>query len=328
MIKAVSLFSGVGGMDLGFQNAGILTMLQVEIDRRCRQVLERHWPEVPKLEDVRDFREEHATALRRRATEVEGRRDRAHHQHVRDGGEQERGIDLVYGGFPCQDVSVAGARRGLAGSQSGLWFEFERVLSLVRPRWAVIENTVGLLSSNQGRDFGLILAGLGDIGYSVSWVVLDSQFFGVPQRRRRVYLVAGPGARATEQVLALCQGCDRYAGAGSPTEEVPAGLAVGYLDGDDGTLRNVPGLARSLTTKTRNEPEAETFVSGTGLWLRRLTMIERERCMGWPDNWTATDRYGLPIPETTRIKMTGNGVASPVAQWIGHRLVEVDKQLG
>ena len=126
-----SLFSGIGGFDLGFERAGMECAWQVETDIRARGVLARHWPEVERYEDVRNV----------------GRNDL-------------RAVDVVCGGFPCQDVSIAGRRAGLAGERSGLWFEFHRVLDELRPRWCIIENVPGLLSSNAGRDFATILSGL------------------------------------------------------------------------------------------------------------------------------------------------------------------------
>ena len=163
-MKAISLFSGVGGFDIGFERAGIETVLQVEKDEHCLSVLERHWPDVERMTDVR------AT---RRTDEIEG-------------------VDLIYGGFPCQDISIAGSRAGLTGERSGLWFEFERIVSELRPRWVVIENVAGLLSSNGGADLGVILTGLDKFGFDASWAVLDAQHFGVPQHRRRVFIVGGP----------------------------------------------------------------------------------------------------------------------------------------
>ena len=161
-MKAISLFSGAGGFEQGFDRAGIETQLMVEIDEKAQAVLRRHYPETELISDVRDVRE----------------------------GTEGDDIDLVYGGFPCQDVSVAGKRKGLAGSRSGLWFEFHRIVSQLRPRWVVIENVRGLLSSNKGRDFEVILEGLDELGYGVSWAVLDAQHFGVPQRRSSVFIVA------------------------------------------------------------------------------------------------------------------------------------------
>ena len=198
-MRAVSLFSGVGGFDLGFERAGIETGLQAEQDPHCLAILERHWPHVRRVSDVR------------RIGEGGSGRDG-------EGGRGADGIDLIYGGFPCQDLSVAGRRAGLGGERSGLWFEFHRVLRELRPRWCVIENVPGLLSSNSGRDFAVLLDGLDELGFDVSWAVLDAQHFGVPQRRRRVFIVGGPSRRAAEQVLSLCESCG-----GNP----PAGGAAG-----------------------------------------------------------------------------------------------------
>ena len=204
-MKAISLFSGVGGFDLGFERAGIETVLQAEIDPWCNKVLARHWPNTRRVTDVRcvgSFRES------TRRTQADG------HLATVDDGRRETGaglpdgVDLVYGGFPCQDVSVAGKRAGLGGERSGLWYEFHRVLSELRPRWTVIENVPGLLSSNDGRDFGILLDGLGELGYGVSWAVLDAQYFGVPQRRRRVFIVGCLGdQRSAQQVLSVCESC-------------------------------------------------------------------------------------------------------------------------
>jgi len=155
-----SLFSGIGGFDLGLERAGMTCAWQVEIDPACYRVLARHWPGVERYEDVKEV-----------------------------GKHQLAPADLVCGGFPCQDVSVAGKREGLAGERSGLFFEAARIIAELRPKWIVIENVPGLLSSNGGRDMGAVLGTLADIGYMGGYRVLDSQNFGVPQRRRRVFIV-------------------------------------------------------------------------------------------------------------------------------------------
>src|SRR5690606_35955242 len=112
--------------------------------KHCLSVLERHWPDTQRVTDVRDVGSERA--------------------------------DLVYGGFPCQDLSVAGARAGLSGERSGLFFEFARVLADIRPQWCVIENVPGLLSSNKGRDFATVLDSLDELGYGVAWAILDARY--------------------------------------------------------------------------------------------------------------------------------------------------------
>ena len=171
-LTAGSLFTGIGGFDLGMNHAGVQVAWMCETDKACQSVLRRHWQEVPIHGDIRDLR----------ASDV---------IHP----------DILMGGFPCQDVSVAGRRAGLDGERSGLWFEFRRIVGDLRPRWVVVENVPGLLSSNGGRDFAVILRGLVECGYGVAWRVLDAQFFGVPQRRRRVFIVGSLGDGRAAQVL-------------------------------------------------------------------------------------------------------------------------------
>ena len=296
-MKAISLFSGVGGFDIGFERAGIETVLQAEQDPWCLEVLARHWPETERVTDVRDVR----------------------------GGV---GIDLIYGGFPCQDVSVAGKRAGLGGERSSLWFEFERILSELRPRWAVIENVPGLLSSNKGRDFAVILDGLEDLGYSVGWAVLDAQNFGVPQRRRRVFIVAGATRRSVEQVLSLCESC----GGNPETSAAPrARIADTPESGIARALGGVGGgqdYSSSKGTLVVPDTDRMPFIPQHAGGVRRLTPLECERLMGWPDDWTRWTAGGKEIADSHRYRMAGNGVVASVAEWLGHRIVAVDADLG
>src|SRR5690606_11726146 len=97
--------------------------------------------------------------------------------------------ELIAFGFPCQDLSVAGQRKGLSGERSGLFFRCVEILGAVRPRWIIVENVTGLLSSNRGRDMSTVVDSLDELGYRWAYRVLDSQYFGVPQRRRRVFIV-------------------------------------------------------------------------------------------------------------------------------------------
>lgn len=167
-----SLFSGVGGFDLGFERAGMECVWQAENNKHALQVLANHWPNVKRYEDVKDV------------------------------GRKSETVDLICGGFPCQDLSVAGKRAGLAGERSGLWFEFRRIIEELAPTWVVIENVPGLLSSNKGRDMAILLGGLAQLGYGWAYRVLDSQYHGVAQRRRRVFIVGYFGdARVAAKVL-------------------------------------------------------------------------------------------------------------------------------
>ncbi len=200
-VNVGSLFSGVGGIDLGLERAGMRVLWQCEADPWRRAVLRSHWPDVPCYDDVRTVGTESAKRTSPDAgvavaLEV-GRAD------------ADAVPDLLCGGFPCQDLSVAGRRRGLvAGERSSLFFEFARIADLVRPRWLLIENVPGLLSSNGGRDFAVVLATLAELGYGVAWRVLDSRYFGVPQRRRRVFVVGHLGADSADPFLPFLEGCE------------------------------------------------------------------------------------------------------------------------
>src|SRR3989304_593576 len=185
-----SLFTGIGGFDLGLERAGWECRWQVELDPWRRQVLARHWPDVPRWADVRDFRYPNKVGVGSGLLK-QGRSD-----YRRD-----LGVDLICGGFPCQDLSVAGKRAGLAGERSGLFFEFARIAQTFRPTWLLIENVPGLLTSRKGHDFAVIVDTLADIGYGLAWRILDSQYFGVPQRRRRVYIVGHLGAPCPPEIL-------------------------------------------------------------------------------------------------------------------------------
>jgi DNA (cytosine-5)-methyltransferase 1 len=182
-MKAVSLFAGVGGFDLALTRAGVEVVAAVEIDKHARSVLAKQFPETPLLEDV---------------CNVTG-------DELRKLGFDSRGI--IVGGFPCQDLSVAGKRAGLGGSRSGLFWEIHRLLDETKAEWFILENVPGLLSSNGGRDMGTVLGALAELGYGVAYRVLDAQYFGVPQRRRRVFIVGrlGDSGRAPAKVLALLE---------------------------------------------------------------------------------------------------------------------------
>jgi DNA (cytosine-5)-methyltransferase 1 len=165
-MNSVSLFAGVGGFDLAMQRCGIDVVASVEIDKHASKVLAARFPNTHLFNDV---------------SEVTGEQLRA------VGFDPNNGI--ITGGFPCQDLSIAGARRGLAGDRSGLFWQIIRLADELRPKWLVLENVPGLLSSNGGKDMGIVIGELEQRGYGVCWRVLDAQHFGVAQRRRRLFIV-------------------------------------------------------------------------------------------------------------------------------------------
>ena len=185
MITGVSLFAGVGGFDLAMQRQGVKVVASVEIDKKCQEVLAHRFPESKIFDDV---------------TTVKGS------DLIAAGFTPSTGI--ITGGFPCQDLSVAGKRAGLAGERSGLFWEIARIVEETQSNWFIIENVPGLLTSNSGADFGVVIGTMADIGYGVAWRVLDAQYFGVPQRRRRVFIVGkrDPNSTSAGEVLFKSQG--------------------------------------------------------------------------------------------------------------------------
>ena len=169
-----SLFSGIGGIDLGMDLAGFECAWQVEVDGYCRKVLEQHWPEVPKYGDIYKVK-----------------------------GSELEPVDIICGGFPCQPVSQAGKRVGV-DDERWLWDEFYRLICEVRPRWVVAENVPGLLSANFGRAFGEVLRDLAEGGYDVVWDVFPAGGpggIGAPHRRERVFIVANNDRKRQQEQL-------------------------------------------------------------------------------------------------------------------------------
>ena len=165
--RVLSLFAGIGGFDLGLERTGgFKTVAFCEIDPFCRSVLAKNWPEVPCFEDVRTLTQE-----RLAATGI----DR---------------IDVITGGFPCQDVSSAGKQAGLDGERSGLWSEIVRLAGELRPRFILVENVAGLLTGEQGRWFGRVLGDLAALGYDAEWECIPASAVGAPHRRDRVWIIA------------------------------------------------------------------------------------------------------------------------------------------
>lgn len=160
-MNVLDLFSGIGGFSLGLERAGMKTVAFCEIEPFCRRVLNRHWPEVPIYDDV---------------TTLTARR-------LRDDGVT---VNLVCGGFPCQDISVAGRGDGLDGARSGLWREFYRLIDEIKPRWVVIENVAALRT----RGLDVILSSLDAIGYVGEWHLIPASACGAPHRRERIWIVA------------------------------------------------------------------------------------------------------------------------------------------
>lgn len=214
--NAVSLFAGIGGFDLAMARCGLDVAATVEIDRTCRETMSRNVGALSPAMQYGDIQGVTGESLRKEA-----------------GFWPETG--LITAGWPCQGNSVAGGRKGLADTRSSLWWEIARLLDETRPKWFLGENVAGLLSVNGGGDFGEIIGTLESIGYGLAWRVLDAQFFGVPQRRRRVFIAGclGDGIGPAE-VLLEPEGGGGDSPPGQQAGAPIAGAIAGSADGGGG----------------------------------------------------------------------------------------------
>lgn len=292
--RHASFFSGIGGFDFGFEAAGIETVSLCEKKSFCRDVLKKHWPNVPAFEDITDV--EAATI-----------------PHA----------DIWTAGFPCQDLSLArmGPRSGLRGSQSGLFFAFSELVSQCRPQVVVLENVHGLLTSHGGRDFTIILKALDDLGYGVAWRVFNSQHFGIPQSRRRVYVVGVyRDPRSAGKILLEPEcGDGDIAPRGSNEKKSPSLFQTIIGDFVKGPLMK----ARAHCIYAESARHTGTDWSRNYIWypdgrVRRFTPEETERVQGFPTGWTAID--GQETDDSKRYHAVGNSVTPQVTHWLGDRL--------
>lgn len=292
-IKCASFFAGIGGFDLGFENARIKTVFQCEIDIFCQSVLQRHWPKVPKCGDIRDI-------------------DPA---SIPD-------ADIWCGGFPCQDVSVARGwlgREGFKGQNTGLFYPFANLIDKRRPQVVLLENVSGLLSSHDGKDFSILLHTLSDLGYGVAWRTLNTRYFGAPQSRPRVYICAWSGsAERAYNVLFEHGACMK------PEKPRLAFLRPSKCKKTGAIVPEVAFCLAATSGRHTGTDWSRSYVSYKSE-VRRLTPTESERIQGFPAGWTepySDSSIGRDDLDSLRYKAAGNAVSVPVVEWVGRRIVK------
>ena len=168
-MRVLDLFAGIGGFTLGLERAGFETVAFCEIDPYAQKVLRKNWPEVPIYDDVRTI-----TADRLATDGI--------------------GVDVITGGFPCQDISTAGRQAGIEGERSGLWSECARLLGEIRPRYAIFENVTNLLNGDGGDWFKRVLGDISAIGYDAEWHCIPASAIGAHHHRDRIWIIAYPNS--------------------------------------------------------------------------------------------------------------------------------------
>lgn len=268
-----SLFAGIGGFDLGFENAGFTTSWQVEIDPICRAVLSDRFAHAVQFDDVR-------TCL-------------PQIKSLPNGG----AVDVIIGGFPCQDVSAAGKRAGLAGKRTGLFFDAIEIVKNIKPRFVVLENVTGLISSNDGKDLQTVIETLAQCGYVGFWRVLDSRYFGVPQKRRRVFLVSGLREYPPFSLMADLGSVERICGKvesqslwADAHHTLLAGIGTSAINLNCADIIAVPNGRHQMAVRER-------------------TTVDDGLCKG------------LDETNACEARAAGNAVCPQVAQWIASHLI-------
>ena len=302
-MRYISLCSGIEAVSVAWHPLGYEPVAFSEVEPFPCAVLAERWPGVPNVGDI---------------TKIDGR---SYHGTV----------DIVVGGTPCQGFSIAGKRGGLDDERSGLARDFVRIVSECRPRWFVWENVPGALSTNGGREFGTFIRAMDECGYHLAWRIVDAQFFGTPQRRRRIFLIGHSGDwRRSATVLFEREGVRRD----TPQSRQKRPDIVGSLtvsSGTNGADDNAAQAGHLVITKCltshgyRFDTETENFIPQAG-GIRRLTPVEWERLMGFPDGYTAVTYRGKPAADSPRYRALGNSMAVPIMRWLGERIEAVDRR--
>ena len=336
-MKVLDLFSGIGGFSLGLERAGMETIAFCEIEPYCQKVLKKHWPDVPIYEDVRNVTRERLNA---------------------------DGIfpDIITGGFPCQDISVAGKQAGIEGERSGLWSECARILGEFRPRYAIFENVTALLSGDRGKWFERVLWDISQVGYDAEWHCIPASAIGAHHHRNRVWIVAYPQSSDDRRNTGEVQGEDEQqatkrqeGGVCSPIDASPSGVRTPPVLPDpmcrrqrNGETLNKPPLDEKRNTETQGQGRTPVTVEAQrddtladaysqGLQerpiLRNLAGKENagnqgedSAICGWWDTEPAVGRVANGIPQRVdRLKGLGNAVVPQIPEIIARAIMEAEQ---
>ncbi len=242
-------------------------------------------------------------------------------------------FDILVGGTPCQSFSIAGKRGGTTDDRGALMYAYLGIVEIYRPRWVIWENVPGVLSSNSGYDFTSFLAGLEECGYGWTYRVLDAQYFGVPQRRRRVFVIGHSDNRtdlAAEVLFEPKSMCGNIA-TGSETQKETTdaiGKGVNYFRRGGNFKYHKDKKAATLRSSAASDC-FDLVLAREKRYIRRLTPLECERLQGFLDNYTQIEWRGKPAdqcPDSLRYKAIGNSMAVPVMRWIGERIKRIKEE--
>lgn len=310
----LSVCSGVEAATVAWNSIGFEPIGYSEIDKFCCDLLKQKYPQTPNFGDING----HST------------------------WQIPRAIDILIGGTPCQSFSLAGLRRGTDDPRGGLVYKFCELVRDRKPRWIVWENVQGVLSANGGRDFGSFIGSLAEFGYHLCWRVLDAQHFGLPHRRKRVFLIGHHSDRTGGYKVLFEQGClsgihkKRQHGK-TITSSIKRGydcpfckshialdpqktgcnFCSAWVKNPVNCISDGAHMGGGINGQDYNSGRIIVQPDGK---VRRLTPLEIERLMGFPDNYT-----NIPgAKDGNRFKAMSNSMCVPVIKWIGERIAMVD----
>jgi DNA (cytosine-5)-methyltransferase 1 len=290
-MKVLDLFAGIGGFTLGLERAGFETVAFCEIEPYAQKVLKKHWPEVPIYDDVRQL-----TAERLAADGI--------------------GVDVITGGFPCQDISLAGRQAGIEGERSGLWGEIARLISELQPRYAIMENVTNLISGDSGRWFGRVLGDLAEIGYDAEWHCIPASAIGAHHHRDRIWILAYPSGGEREPG-AEKQGVLRALQENGAVNDHLGGRGEAHasLLADAFSTR----LQRGLRWGKDKERQSELGHPG------RCSAVFGQSTQNEWDIEPSVGRVANGVPARShRLKCLGNAVVPQIPELIGREIVEFE----
>ena len=267
-----SLFAGIGGFDLGFERAGIKTVWQVEIDPFCRKVLEKHWPEAARYEDVSKILP----------------------------GELSK-VDIISGGFPCEDISLAGRRAGVAGERSGLYREMVRAVRLVRPAFAVMENVAAIVANGLGR----VLGDMAEMRYDSEWDCISASDIGAPHGRDRIWITFTDADKFKWQDGSTsCAGWWEWSPSEIETSRDPYGA----------WQLQPPRIIGDFRRRTNDSVDS-------GTWWKTDWQAQFEAFRRMDD--------GIPagLDDAAAVRALGKSLVPQIAEWIGRRIIEANAQI-
>jgi DNA (cytosine-5)-methyltransferase 1 len=292
-LKVLDLYSGIGGFSLGFHNAGgFETVGFCEVDKDCQKVLKKNFPNVGIHQDVKEFHGNLKIESFQDYTPFSGN------------------VEVVCGGFPCQDVSVAGKKKGLIDEEgkrtrSGLWFEFKRIIKEIRPRWVIIENVRNLLNNG----LATVLQDLHEIGYDAEWEVISARSVGAPHLRERIWIVAYPTNSKGKRVQGL-----RASGLQEPHSHDEEGLSLCSSEAEHPSATNSDDFRFWPSFTTEEEKQH---------WWAEATSGFRDRWEVEPTVCRVDDGLskGLDKGRAQRVKQLGNSIVPQIAEIIGRRIM-------